>query len=139
MKKNQKRRRVSAMANGSDKIKLGSQGEDLVADWLISTGFTILERNYRKNFGEIDLIAGKDNLVSFIEVKTRQSRYFDLSQVITESKQRKLILTAKHYLLKAGHKNKIYRFDVALVEKVEQKDSDFEIKYIPNAFTENTY
>lgn len=49
---------------------IGKRGEQLVADYLNKQGFIILERNYWKKFGEIDLIAKKGNNLHFVEVKT---------------------------------------------------------------------
>ena len=82
---------------------LGSYGENVIADLIQKQGFTILARNYRRFNGEIDLIAMQDNLLVFIEVKTRQKRYFDLSLVITPSKQRKIIAVAKNYMATHNH------------------------------------
>jgi putative endonuclease len=116
---------------------LGSYGEQLVVNWLIKNGFAIKEQNYRLKYGEIDLIACKDEVIAFIEVKLRKSHYFGLSQVITPSKQRKIIKAAKEYCAKNHFVNKVYRFDVALVEQKE--NGNFEINYIPNAFNEGYF
>lgn len=118
------------------KSKLGNHGEELVSEWLHNQGFHVKERNYRKRFGEVDLIATKGNVIAFIEVKTRKANYFNLSEVITQSKQKKIILTAKYYIAVNNCEDRVIRFDVALVEK---KENNFEIKYIPNAFTEDFY
>lgn len=85
---------------------LGKEAEEKVAHTLIKDGFTILERNYRKKYGEIDLIASKPALMVFVEVKMRQHNYFDLSDVITPSKQRKIIAVAKEYIGRMRDKKK---------------------------------
>jgi putative endonuclease len=116
---------------------LGIFGENLVAQTLINQGFTILERNYRRFNGEIDIIAHQKELLIFVEVKTRRSSYFDLSLVITPSKQNKIIAAAKLYLTASkDHYTKICRFDVALVQGDPAMP---EITYIPNAFMESSY
>ena len=74
---------------------LGNQGEKLVADELQKQGFTILARNYRKQFGEIDLIASKKNLLIFVEVKLRSSSTIDLAELIVPVKQRRISAAAK--------------------------------------------
>ena len=51
-------------------IKIGALGESLAANYLKNLGFSMIERNYRKKWGEIDLIVSKDKRVHFIEVKT---------------------------------------------------------------------
>jgi putative endonuclease len=100
---------------------IGNEGELLVAVWLINQGFTLLARNFSAAQGE--------NVVAFIEVKTRQSIHFPLSQVVTPSKQLKIIKTAKMYLMRNQFVDSIYRFDVALVNKEQGS-----LEYIENAF-----
>jgi putative endonuclease len=110
---------------------LGVTGESVVANYLQANGYSILCKNYRKKFGEIDIIAQYKNVITFIEVKTRKDNYFNLSQVITPSKQKKIILTAKDFILKGKFIDKIYRFDVALVVK---EGDCLNLNYIENAF-----
>ncbi len=52
------------------KQEVGQLGEDAAVKHLVKHSFEILDRNYRKPWGEIDIIAKKDNIVHFIEVKT---------------------------------------------------------------------
>lgn len=56
--------------NLTEKRKLGNLGEDLASRFLIKHGFIILDRNYLRKCGELDIIASKDNLLHFIEVKS---------------------------------------------------------------------
>ena len=91
---------------------LGCHAEDLVAQHLADKGFMILEQNYKKNFGEIDVIARNKNLLVFVEVKMRTNNYFDLAEVITPSKQQKIIRVASEYLAKHHDENFVCRFDV---------------------------
>ncbi len=122
------------MSTASKTRSLGNAGEIAVALYLIQDGFTIIARNYTIRGGEIDIIATKGELVVFVEVKTRTSHTFALSQVITPSKQKKIIFAARHYLLMHPQPNKVYRFDVALVEGADQA-----IIYLPHAFNSNDY
>ncbi|MGV8857568.1 YraN family protein [Rhodoglobus sp.] len=55
---------------------LGARGEDLAADHLISTGFEILDRNWRCSQGELDIVARDCDEIVFVEVKTRSSVLF---------------------------------------------------------------
>lgn len=57
-------------ANLIEKRKTGNLGEDLACRFLIRNGFSILERNYLKKCGEIDIIAKKESSLHFIEVKS---------------------------------------------------------------------
>ena len=54
--------------------EIGIIGENLAATFLMKQGFSILERNYRVRVGEIDIIAQKDNVLHFVEVKSIQVR-----------------------------------------------------------------
>ena len=48
---------------------IGKLGEDIASKFLLGKGYVVLHRNYRKPYGEIDIIARKSNIVHFIEVK----------------------------------------------------------------------
>ena len=54
----------------SPKRKIGDIGEEVVCKYLETKGFRVLERNYLRKWGEIDIVAEKDQLLSFIEVKS---------------------------------------------------------------------
>ena len=54
----------------SEKQKIGEIGENIAVKFLMKHGFSILDRNYTKKWGEIDIVAEKDNKISFIEVKS---------------------------------------------------------------------
>lgn len=113
----------------------GNKGEAAVVEWLVKEGYHILAQNFTARQGEIDIIAQKENIVVFVEVKTRKNQYFPLSQVITPSKQRKIISTAKLYLQKQPFFDHVFRFDVALVTE----GAPYQIEYLPNAFQEQGY
>jgi putative endonuclease len=111
--------------------KQGKHGEELIANHLEKQGMKILARNYRKQFGEIDLIAGNKRLLVFVEVKLRTFDYVDLAELVVPAQQRRIIATAKAYLAEHGHIDKLCRFDVALVHAKEEEPR---ITYIPDAF-----
>lgn len=54
----------------TEKQKVGNLGEEIGCRFLMKRGFSIKDRNYRKKWGEIDIITEKDNLLHFIEVKS---------------------------------------------------------------------
>jgi len=56
--------------NRTEKRKLGDIGENVACDFLERRGFEIIERNYLRKWGEIDIVARKSNLIHFIEVKS---------------------------------------------------------------------
>ena len=114
------------------KITKGKEGELLVAQYLQKKGYTIISHNYRKRFGEIDLIARKDDTIAFIEVKWRHNPLIDSAELIGPTKQRKIISIAKQFLSQHTQLEFVCRFDVALVE---QNNNSITLQYIPNAFT----
>jgi len=109
----------------------GDQGEQIVATMLEKQGFTIRERNYRKRFGEIDLIAENKELLLFVEVKLRCSNRIDLAELVGTCKQRRIGAAVKAYLIESNYIQKTYRCDVALVDVAT---GDPEITYIADAF-----
>lgn len=112
------------------KKTVGDFGEDLVEEYLRNKGYDILDRNFRKAFGEIDIIARIDEIVVFVEVKTRKNKDFaNPSEAVTISKQQKIIKASQAYLMENDLTDSIIRFDVAEVIRV-----DGEINYIENAF-----
>lgn len=112
------------------KKTVGDFGEDLVEEYLRNKGYDILDRNFRKPFGEIDIIARIDEIVVFVEVKTRKNKDFaNPSEAVTISKQQKIIKASQAYLMENDLTDSIIRFDVAEVIRV-----DGEINYIENAF-----
>ncbi len=54
-------------------LSVGSYGEQLASDWLKQKGYKILAQNYKKVFGEIDIVASKDKIIHFCEVKTNKA------------------------------------------------------------------
>ncbi len=107
---------------------VGNAGEDLVCKKLQMEGFSILARNFQRQSGEIDIIAAKGSLLIFVEVKTRHNPLFDMTELITVSKQKKIVSVAKAFLAHYSKPNMICRFDVALVTQSQS------IEYIENAF-----
>ncbi len=79
---------------------IGQKGEDLAVAHLQKNGYKIIERNFRKGYGEIDIVALHKNILVFIEVKTRTSSQFGTPlEAITPWKLRTLIKTAQFYKL----------------------------------------
>ncbi|MDD6816936.1 MAG: YraN family protein [Firmicutes bacterium] len=92
---------------------LGTLGENLAAGLLTEEGYEILMRNYRCRYGEIDLIACRDGILTFVEVKTRQnSRFGEPAEAVTTEKQRKIRRTAVCYLSETGRSCRGMEFQV---------------------------
>ena len=104
--------------------EIGAIGEETVANFLIRKGFHIVCRNYRKKWGEIDIVALKDNEVHFIEVKTVSRRAIDGSfpkeindyrpeDNMHPRKLKRLQRAIQSYLLEKYKKDPDWQFDLA--------------------------
>lgn len=121
-------------SSNNQRNRLGAQGERMVAHYLQTHDYTIRAYNFRQRCGEIDLVAERGTTRTFVEVKMRSSHYFPLSQVVTASKQQKIIATARRYNhMHSAPEETNFRFDVALIEP--DKQDTLQITYICNAFT----
>lgn len=115
-----------------DRIQKGKQGEQLVADYLVQQGYTILSKNFRQSYGEVDVIAQKHDTIAFVEVKWRRNPLIDPAEVISPTKQRKIATIAKLFLSKHTDLEVVCRFDVALIE---ENNNSITLRYIINAFS----
>jgi putative endonuclease len=112
---------------------LGQNGEKIAVDFLQGRGYTILERNYRRRTGEIDIIAKEGEVLVFIEVKTRSGwTYGSPAAAITPRKQRQISRTAQYFLAEQDLFNTPARFDVVTV--IFGNDQLLEIELIADAF-----
>ena len=113
----------------------GDWGEALAAEYLEARGCRIVEKEWRCRLGEIDLIAEKDGMILFVEVKLRTNlRYGMPREYVTAKKQEKLRAAALLYLSMHGL-DAPARFDVAEVyTDVHRSAGKTRIRYIANAF-----
>lgn len=107
----------------------GREGEDVAVNYLTSSGYRIISRNYQSRNGEIDCIAeAPDGSLVFVEVKAGSGRSFGHPLFwVTRGKQRKIAGMARKYLAEHGIRHRSCRFDVIAV--VSGK-----IEHIRNAF-----
>jgi putative endonuclease len=78
--------------------RLGDLGERLAQQHLEAKGYRIRERNYRRREGEIDIIAERDGVLTFVEVKTRRgSAMGTAAEAITPAKAQRLVMLAEAY------------------------------------------
>lgn len=93
------------------RTNLGNFGENMACKYLAEKGYKIIERNFRKPWGEIDIIAkAPDKTLLFVEIKTMKENLVGLKpeDQLTYSKLRKLKRTASLY---AGHKQELIKDD----------------------------
>ena len=120
---------------------LGQVGEDIAAQYLQKKGYKIIERNYRKPWGEIDIITEKDKNIVFVEVKTLWQdqgvdNKFLPEENVTFQKKKKLIRTTKMYLWeKKCSENQTWQIDVIGIEFTDDKKC--RLRHTKNAITDN--
>ncbi len=113
---------------------VGNSGEVIASKYLENKGYFIIENNYLKPFGEIDIIGYDSDVLVFFEVKTRATRtYGSPAESIDEFKQKKIIQTAKEYVINHSLSHYQCRFDVVEVYILK---TGVEINHIKNAFWE---
>ncbi len=116
------------MANHNE---LGKKGEQLAVNFLLKNNYKILERNFRFQKAEVDIIALKKDVLAIIEVKTRSTRYFGNPQDFVKPKQIQRLVRAVNAYIMANNLDFEVRFDVISIVK----DYDaFNIEHLENAF-----
>lgn len=113
---------------------IGNKGEEKAAFYLENHGYNILYKNWRTNFGEIDIIAEKEDKIVFVEVKSLPNGNLDLlAKVLNKNKQSRIIKTSKCFLLNhRQYSNSYIRYDVIVIDMPGMP----EVYHIENAFME---
>lgn len=124
----------SILSEFPSKRNVGTDGENRAALFLESRGYTIIARNWRTRFGEIDIIAQKSDLLVFAEVKTLPSGGLEtLAHELNLRKQKRIIETSKFFLAKhRQYSNSKIRFDVLAIDVPELEP----VYHIEDAFSE---
>ena len=112
----------------------GDKGENFACNLLKKKGFSIVERNFRTNLGEIDIIAREKDVLIFVEVKTRSSKKFgEPQEAVKYKKQQTIKKVAMCYLKEKNLVDKVsVRFDCLAILGTDERD--FEAEHIENAF-----
>lgn len=112
--------------------KLGDWGESLAADYLANKGYEIVERNWRCQRGEIDIIAWAGLELVFVEVKTRRGQTMGSPEEgLTQRKGQKLTQLAAIYVAELGQEVD-WRIDLVAVE-VDRQGHLVRCDHVPNA------
>lgn len=96
-----------------NKRVFGQEGESAARSYLVSKGAKILEMNFRRPSGEIDIIAKHKKTILFVEVKRRSSlRFGRPAEAVNPAKQTHILRTAMMYLQENSLEDVPIRFDI---------------------------
>jgi putative endonuclease len=111
--------------------ELGKKGEQLAVEFLLDKGYEIIERNYRFDKAEVDIIALQKETLAIVEVKTRSTSDFGNPQDFVNTKKIKLLVKAVDEYVVLNDLDVEVRFDIIALVK---KDKGFIIEHLENAF-----
>ncbi|GAB3541722.1 YraN family protein [Pontibacter brevis] len=96
-------------------LHTGLAGENRAAAYLQQQGYSIVRRNYRHRRAEVDIIAQKENLLVFVEVKTRSTdRYGYPEEAVNYRKETMILNAAQAFIYKINWQHDI-RFDIIAI------------------------
>lgn len=110
---------------------IGELGEELAATYLLKNGYKILERNWRFQKAEVDLIVQKETILAVIEVKTRTSSDFGNPQDFVSPKKIKLLVNAINEYVISKDLDVSVRFDIIGILKTDDK---IKLEHIEDAY-----
>ncbi|MDO7172287.1 YraN family protein [Mariniflexile sp. AS56] len=111
--------------------ELGKKGEELAVEFLLKNGYDIIERNYRFDKAEVDIIAKKDSILAIIEVKTRSTVDFGNPQDFVKPKQIQRLVKAVDEYVNLNRLDVEVRFDIIGIVK---QGKTFHVEHLENAF-----
>ena len=118
-----------------ERHETGINGEDYATNYLKDIGYKIHCRNFRSNFGEIDIVAIDNEELVFVEVKTRTQKLFGQpADAVNVNKKHHIYKTAEYFLLINGLENAYIRFDV--IEIFISQNNEIKLSHIKNAILE---
>lgn len=117
----------------SERLARGLAVEDRAVAFLEAQGFRILARNHRCPRGEVDVVAERDDLLVFVEVRSRSDDAFGSpAETVGWRKRRRIVAAATDWAVRAGLLDaRAIRFDVL---SVRDRGDEVEIEWLPNAF-----
>ncbi|HMA01004.1 MAG TPA: YraN family protein [Gemmatimonadaceae bacterium] len=112
---------------------LGEEGERIAEAWLVQRGWRILDRRFRSGHRDLDLVAEREGIVAFVEVKARRGRSFGHPvEAVNWRKQRELTRSAWVWIARYGGAKQEFRFDVV---GVLMDESGTRVRHVENAFS----
>jgi len=111
---------------------LGKKGEEIAVDYLKTKGYSIVRQNFRWRSLEVDIIALKENILHFVEVKTRSSSYFGEPELfVSRQKQRNYIQAADAFVTENDRQEEV-QFDIIAIVSIK---NNIKINHIESAFS----
>lgn len=132
------------MEKPTENQRIGALGEDIAVKYLENKGYLVIDRNYLKKCGEIDIIAKKGKILHFVEVKTvsggcneykdgnvsRETDNYRAEDNIHPNKLKRLARTVQVYLLEKHPKNEQeWAFD-AIIVKLDTKSRKAKVRFL---------
>lgn len=115
----------------------GILGEKMAAQYLTEKGFSILHQNWRHSHWEVDVIASRNNILHFIEVKTRRTRKFGYPEEGVTKKKLHNLINASEEFMEQNTSWKLIQFDVLSITMMKNKEPEFffiEDVYLPPGY-----
>lgn len=105
--------------------QLGKRGEQMAEVYLVQQGYSILYRNWRHSHYEIDLIALKDEVLHFVEVKLRSSKKFGLPEQNVKKKKFQSLLHAADEFLFQNQQYRHVQYDILSINASANREPEF--------------
>jgi putative endonuclease len=132
MRASTKGARIFAFMTAASQM-LGEEGERIAEAWLRQRGWRILDRRFRSGHRDLDLVAEREGVVAFVEVKARRGKSFGHPvEAVNWRKQRELTRSAAVWIARFGSSKQVFRFDVV---GVLMDESGARVRYVENAFS----
>lgn len=118
------------------KSEYGQWAEEKAVEHLLMEGYLIRERNWRPGTShkEVDIIAQREDVMVFIEVKARKDDRYDPLESVTSAKMRNMVRAADSYL-RSMAEDYSFRFDIITINGPDEES--FELEHLEDAFIPN--
>jgi len=106
-------------------VDIGKAGEKLAEEYLAENGYTILHRNWRFGHDEIDIIATKNSMVHFVEVKYRSSNYHSHPEEAVNKKKIRILLRCIEQFLFLNPQHDDFRLDILSITERQNEHAEY--------------
>jgi len=103
----------------------GSTGEAMAVEWLVTNGYSIMHQNWRHGHWEVDVIASKDTVLHFIEVKTRRTEKYGFPEESVNKKKIKNLMGASEEYLYLHPEWKRIQFDILSITMLKNEPVEY--------------